>query len=212
MIVCGDDALGHRLAGELREVYGEQVTLVVPPVRAERRDPAPLGGRGRASALIGRMSAVMARTYGPATGGPDARPGDPSLPRLIETPELDTEVLVEAGVADAAALALVHDDDEVNIRTALAARRLNPQLRLVIRLYNRKLGQHLEDLLDQAAAVAVPGLDVAALDASTTVLSDADTAAPALAATAVAGTSKIVRADGLMLRAVERNPPGPGEV
>lgn len=43
-------------------------------------------------------------------------------------------------------------------------------------------------------------------------LSDADTAAPALAATAVAGTSKIVRADGLMLRAVERNPPGPGEV
>lgn len=212
MIVCGDDALGHRLAGELRGVYGEQVTLVVPPVRAERRDPAPLTGRGRASALIGRMSAVMARTYGPATGGPDGRPGDFELPRLIEAGELDTDVLVEAGVAEAAALALVHDDDEVNIRTALAARRLNPQLRLVIRLYNRKLGQHLEELLDQAAAVAVPGLDIAALDASTTVLSDADTAAPALAATAVAGTSKIVRADGLMLRAVERDPPGPGEV
>ncbi|WP_330177941.1 NAD-binding protein [Streptomyces sp. NBC_01498] len=212
MIVCGDDALSHRLAGELREVYGERVTLVVPPVRAERRDPAPLTGRGRASALIGRMSAVMARTYGPGSGDPDGRPGDPGPPPLIETPELDNDVLVAAGVAEAAALALVHDDDEVNIRTALAARRLNPRLRLVIRLYNRKLGQHLEELLDQASAVAVPGLDVAALDASTTVLSDADTAAPALAATAVAGTSKIVRAGGLMLRAVERNPPGPGEV
>jgi Trk K+ transport system NAD-binding subunit len=44
------------------------------------------------------------------------------------------------------------------------------------------------------------------------VLSDADTAAPALAATAVAGTSKVVQTDGLMLRAVERPPPGPGEV
>ncbi len=43
-------------------------------------------------------------------------------------------------------------------------------------------------------------------------LSDADTAAPALAATAVAGTSKVVQTDGLMLRAVEQPPPGPGEV
>ncbi|WP_237519394.1 potassium channel family protein [Streptomyces sp. HUCO-GS316] len=74
------------------------------------------------------------------------------------------------------------------------------------------LEQHLADLLDQAAAVASPGLDPAALDTSTTVLSDADTAAPALVATAVAGTSKVVQADGLLLRAVERTPPGRGEV
>lgn len=47
---------------------------------------------------------------------------------------------------------------------------------------------------------------------STTVLSDADTAAPALAATALVGTSKVVETDGLLLRAVERNPPRPGEV
>ncbi|MCZ0992980.1 hypothetical protein O1L44_07410 [Streptomyces noursei] len=38
------------------------------------------------------------------------------------------------------------------------------------------------------------------------VLSDADTVAPALVATAVAGTSKVIEADGLMLRAVERAP------
>ncbi len=67
----------------------------------------------------------------------------------------------------AAALALVHDDDETNIRAALTARRLNPRLRLVIRLYNRKLGLHLEELLDQAAALASPGLDPAVLDAAT---------------------------------------------
>ncbi|MFE4832593.1 NAD-binding protein [Streptomyces sp. NPDC056672] len=211
MVVCGDDTLAQRLAGELREVYGEQVTLVVPPVRAHL-PAAPLVARGRASAFIGRMSAAVTRTApdppGPVGGGAGRAEG----PRVVEALDLDEEVLVDAGVREAAALALVHGDDEINIRAALAARRLNPQLRLVIRLYNRKLGQHLEALLDQAAAVAVPGLDTAALDASTTVLSDADTAAPALAATAVAGTSKVVRADGLMLRAVERTPPGPGEV
>ncbi len=94
----------------------------------------------------------------------------------------------------------------------------------MIRLYNRRLGQHIEELLDQAAALATgdgtgdgsgggagggPG---AGFDASTTVLSDADTAAPALAATALAGTSKVVQTDGLLLRAVERPPPAPGEV
>ncbi len=42
-------------------------------------------------------------------------------------------------------------------------------------------------------------------------LSDADTAAPALAVTAIAGTSKVVQADGLMLRVVERAPASGGE-
>nr|WP_200307142.1 NAD(P)-binding protein [Streptomyces adelaidensis] len=196
MIVCGDDTLAERLAAELTTVYQERVTLVVPPAR--HLGPA---GRARASALLGRVQAVMSRTD-----------GSPGAPRVLEALELDGRVLAEAGVREAAALALVHDDDETNIRTALAARRLNPRLRLVIRLYNRKLGQHLEELLDQAAVLAVPGLDPEALDTSTTVLSDADTAAPALAATAVAGTSKVVQADGLLLRAVERTPPDHSEV
>ncbi|MGW0710847.1 NAD-binding protein [Streptomyces sp. NPDC002643] len=197
MIVCGDDALAERLAAELTTVYRERVTLVVP---ASRRVAPTGGGRGRASSLLGRVQTAMTR----ADGGPGA-------PRVLEAAEPDEGVLEEAGVRGAAALALVYDDDEANIRAALAARRLNSRLRLVIRLYNRKLGQHLEELLDQAAALAVPGLDPAELDTSTTVLSDADTAAPALAATAVAGTSKVIQADGLLLRAVERTPPGRGE-
>ncbi|MFI6012602.1 NAD-binding protein [Streptomyces sp. NPDC051243] len=192
MIVCGDDALAERLAAELTAVYRERVTLLVPPGRRGRTGPA-----SRASALLGRMQAAMNRADGDGA----------VAPRVLEAEELDEAALAEAGVREAAALALVHDDDETNIHAALAARRLNPRLRLVIRLYNRKLGQHLEELLDQAAALAVPGLDPEALDTSTTVLSDADTAAPALAATAIAGTSKIVQADGLLLRAVERTPP-----
>ncbi|RII09204.1 potassium transporter peripheral membrane component [Streptomyces sp. YIM 130001] len=208
MVVCGDDALAQRLASELRDVYRERVTLVVPP--AERRPAMPLTGRARATALLGRMSAAMGR--GGANGGDEPE-------RLIEAPDLTDEVLLDAGVEHAGALALVHDDDEANIRAALSARRLNPRLALVIRLYNRKLGQYLKDLLDQAAVLAEPdapdtGPDAQGFpaDSATTVLSDADTAAPSLAATAVAGTSKVIQADGLLLRAAERQPPRPGAV
>ncbi|MEU5576411.1 NAD-binding protein [Streptomyces huasconensis] len=210
MVVCGGgEALAHRLAAELRGVYGEQVVLVVPPAGGGERSPSPTG-RARTTALLGRITAVVSRTAGNGNGGGTAGSGEVEgpVPRTVEAAEIGDDALIDAGVPQAGALALVHDDDETNIRAALAARRLNPRLRLVIRLYNRKLGQHLEELLDQAAAVA--GLDTT--DATVTVLSDADTAAPALAATAVAGTSKVVHADGLLLRAVERTPPEPGDV
>ncbi|MFD3931972.1 NAD-binding protein [Streptomyces sp. NPDC058614] len=215
MVVAGDDALAHRLAAELRGVYGEQVTLVVPP--AHRSVRPPVVGRTRATALFDRVSAAVNRAAGngePATARTSEPPG---TERVLEAAELTEAVLAEASVERAAALALVYDDDETNIRAALTARRLNPRIRLVLRLYNRRLGHHIEALLDQASALAAAGADGSGdggegFDASTTVLSDADTAAPALAATAVAGTSKVVQTDGLMLRAVERPPPAPGEV
>ncbi|MET7697050.1 NAD-binding protein [Streptomyces sp. NPDC005485] len=253
MVVCGDDALAHRLAAELRGVYGEQVTLVVPP--DQRTVRPPVVGRARASTLFDRVSAAVTRAAGNGGGNTGANTGGsagaggsgdsggvrssepPGSERVLEAADLTEAVLSDAGVERAAALALVHDDDETNIRAALTARRLNPRLRLVIRLYNRRLGQHIEELLDQASALAT-GIGAGGAsggagggagegagsrgafggdafgggDASTTVLSDADTAAPALAATAVAGTSKVVQTDGLMLRAMERPPPGPGQV
>ncbi|MFF3514920.1 NAD-binding protein [Streptomyces sp. NPDC002573] len=222
MVVCGDDGLAHRLAAELRGVYDEQVTLVVPPATRVARQPVV--GRARASALLDRVSAAVTRAAGNGNGnGADGRTAGaggvrtsqpPGAVRLLEASEASDAVLAEAGVERATALALVYDDDETNIRAALTARRLNPRLRLVLRLYNRRLGQHIEALLDQAATLASGGTDGEAepFDTSTTVLSDADTAAPALAATAVAGTTKVVQTDGLMLRAVERPPPRPGEV
>ncbi|MGW0766226.1 NAD-binding protein [Streptomyces sp. NPDC002676] len=222
MIVCGDDGLAHRLAAELRGVYGEQVILVVPP--NERTARPPVVGRARgATALLDRMvSAAVGRTGGnggsSGNGGAVHPPGNggnthrADTERVLEAVEVTEAMLAEAGVERAAALALVYDDDETNIRAALTARRLNPRLRLVLRLYNRRLGQHIEELLDQAAALAIgDGLD-GAVDVSTTVLSDADTAAPALAASAVAGTSKVIQTDGLLLRAVERLPAGVGQI
>ncbi|MEV5804128.1 NAD-binding protein [Streptomyces parvulus] len=206
MVVCGDDGLAHRLAAELRGVYAEQVTLVVPP--SGRRVRQPVVGRARAAsaALRDMVSAAVNRTGNGEQGGGA---------RELEASEPTEDVLAEAGVERAGALALVYDDDETNIRAALTARRLNPRVRLVLRLYNRRLGQHIEALLDQSAALAVGDgrpLRTDGVESSTTVLSDADTAAPALAATALVGTSKIVETDGLLLRAVERNPPLPGQV
>ncbi|GHC00589.1 potassium transporter TrkA [Streptomyces anthocyanicus] len=200
MVVCGDDGLAHRLAAELRGVYREQVTLVVPP--AGRRVRQPVVGRARAAsaALLDMVNAAVNRTGNGDPGGAD---------RELDATEPTEDVLADAGVERATALALVYDDDETNIRAALTARRLNPRLRLVLRLYNRRLGQHIEELLDQSATLATGD---GAGAGSTTVLSDADTAAPALAATALVGTSKVVETDGLLLRAVERNPPRPGEV
>ncbi|MFF5440114.1 potassium channel family protein [Streptomyces achromogenes] len=207
MVVCGDDGLAHRLAAELRGVYDEQVTLVVPPDRRTARPPVVGRARAASAALFDRMVSAAVGTVGRAA--PAGQPAGPATGQrtdgegVLEADEPTEAVLAEAGVARAAALALVYDDDETNIRAALTARRLNPRLRLVLRLYNRRLGQHIEELLDQAAALAT-GDETAGLEASTTVLSDADTAAPALAATAVAGTSRVVQTEGLLLRAVER--------
>ena len=223
MIVCGDDALAHRLAAELRKLYNETVTLVVPGSDDESDQPETV--RHRASVLLGRISFGVRRPAAgvggaPSDGQPAGRDGGPdrdgaAADRIVTAPHLTEDVLAAAGVQQAAALALVHDDDETNIRAALAARRLNPRLRLVIRLYNRRLGQHLADLLDQAAALALPVRETTGPPGAptpawhvppTTVLSDAATAAPALAASAVAGSSKIVQAGGLLLRAAEVTP------
>ncbi len=230
MVVCGDDGLAHRLAAELRGVYGEQVTLVVPASERSVRPPVVVRARA-ASALLDRVVTAAVGLTGNGTAGGNgghgtagghgspahaSGAGDPRGGiRLMEAAEPSEAALAEAGVERADALALVYDDDETNIRAALTARRLNPRLRLVLRLYNRRLGQHIEALLDQASALAAgnadgDSADGSGFDASTTVLSDADTAAPALAATALTGTSKVLQTGGLLLRAVERPPAGAG--
>ncbi|MFD9096206.1 NAD-binding protein [Streptomyces collinus] len=221
MVVCGDDGLAYRLAAELRGVHGERVTLVVPPDGRTARPPVVGRARAASAALLDRVvSAAVGRgggngsnggngTAGTGGNGGNGNRGDGE--RVLEAAELTEAVLAEAGVERAAALALVHDDDETNIRAALTARRLNPRLRLVLRLYNRRLGQHIEELLDQAAALALGEGSPADAEASTTVLSDAHTAAPALAAAAVAGTTKVVQTDSLLLRAVERPPAAGGQ-
>ncbi|MET7301011.1 NAD-binding protein [Embleya sp. NPDC005575] len=174
LVVCGDDALAQRLSSELAHVYGEHVTVLLPSVH---------------------------RNHGPQIEDL-ARGGGLSV-SVVEAAEPTDDALRSAGVSGASALALVYRDDRANIHAALRARRINPRIRLVVRLYNRKLGRHLQELLDRAVAARVG--DDSAGEVTTTVLSDADTATPALVAAAIAGTGKVVQADGLLLRAAERS-------
>ncbi|WP_346777295.1 NAD-binding protein [Streptomyces sp. HNM0575] len=181
MVVCGDNALAQRVTRELATVYGQHVTVVLPSLR---------GG-----------------SHGPQIAGLIDRPG--MWVEAVETRVPDDDALVRAGIERASALALTSGDDQLNIYTALRARRINPRVRLVIRMFNGNLGQYLVDLLDRAARLNSPRRrgsrqTSSAEDATTTVLSDSDTAAPSIVAAAVVGSAKVLYADGLLLRAKER--------
>lgn len=174
MIVCGQDTLAYRLAVELTTLYGRHVTVVV---RSAREDQGP------------QIAALATERRLPV--------------RVVEAAEVTAAVLADAGVRRAAALALAGNDDQANIQTALRARRLNPGVRLVLRLYNRRLGDRVGQLLDRTAA---RNGTTAAPEASTTVLSTSATAAPALVSAAVSGHPAVVHVDGRLLRAAELAP------
>ena len=87
---------------------------------------------------------------------------------LHEAAQLNETTLRAAGVPEAAALALVGQDDVGNIHAALRAAELNPDLRLVVRMYNMSLGHRVRTLFTDCV-----------------VLSDAVMAAPAFVAAAL---------------------------
>jgi Trk K+ transport system NAD-binding subunit len=81
---------------------------------------------------------------------------------------LTIEAFTDAGVASARAMALVGADDLANFHAALRAQELNPELRLVVAAYNRRLGDHITGFFRDC-----------------TVLSRSQLAAPALVAAAL---------------------------
>jgi Trk K+ transport system NAD-binding subunit len=172
MIVCGDNALAQRVCKELAKVFGQHVTVVLPSLRGGNHGP-------QIAELVGAEDLSV---------------------EAVEARVPDDAALIRAGIENASALAITSGDDQLNIYIALRARRLNPQVRLVIRMFNSNLGEYLADLLDRAARLG----RARAADATTTVLSDSDTAAPSIVAAAVVGSDKVLSADGLLLRAKER--------
>ncbi|HEY1573588.1 MAG TPA: NAD-binding protein [Pseudonocardiaceae bacterium] len=88
--------------------------------------------------------------------------------RIIEAAVLDDATLRKAGVVEARALALVDQDDVGNIHAALRAGDLNPDIRLVIRMFNTSLGFRIRTLFADCAvlsdsAMAAPSFVAAAL-------------------------------------------------
>src|SRR3954447_15594887 len=67
-------------------------------------------------------------------------------------------VLQEAGIGEARGVLVCTSDDLVNLTTALAARRLSPHVRLVVRLFNQNLLPRLGKAVHNAYALSVSAL------------------------------------------------------
>ncbi|MFJ9691107.1 NAD-binding protein [Kitasatospora sp. NPDC101183] len=147
-IVCGGNALAHRLVLELVEHYEVPVVVLVTD---RTRDHAP------------RIEQL------------------PGVAAVVESAAITEEALRAVSVATARGIALVEGSDQDNIHAALSAQGHNQDLRIVLRMFNQRLGENIERLLKNGAA-----------------LSGSATAAPAFAAAAL-GRPNSVEIDGRFL-------------
>jgi Trk K+ transport system NAD-binding subunit len=88
--------------------------------------------------------------------------------RIIERAELDHDAFVAAGLPRARALALLRQDDLGNFHAALRAQELNPDLRLVLAIFNTGLGERIRAFFTDCAvlsesSMAAPSFVAAAL-------------------------------------------------
>ncbi|PZM95291.1 MAG: potassium transporter TrkA [Actinobacteria bacterium] len=88
--------------------------------------------------------------------------------RVISADRLDETTFRAVGLVGARGLALMHQDDVLNIHAALCAQAVAPNIRLIIRMFNPNLGEKIKLLF-----------------ADCRVLSDASMAAPAFVASAL---------------------------
>jgi voltage-gated potassium channel Kch len=73
---------------------------------------------------------------------------------VVVSDALTEEALQEAGVAEARGIAFVDGDDQSNIHAALRAQGMNPGIRIVIRMYNQRLREHIRQLIANCAALS----------------------------------------------------------
>jgi len=120
----------------------------------------------------------------------------PAGATVLERDDLSSETFIEAGVASARAVALVGQDDLANFHAALRAQELNPDLRLVVAAFNRRLGEHIRGFFRDC-----------------TVLSSSSMAAPSFVAAALGSPAPShVRVSGRTLYLAKRSDVPPGHV
>jgi Trk K+ transport system NAD-binding subunit len=74
--------------------------------------------------------------------------------RVLEYPELSTQAFTDADVRSARAVAVVWQDDVGNLHAGLRAQELNPDLRLVLAIFNRRLGDHIRMLFPDCTVLS----------------------------------------------------------
>jgi Trk K+ transport system NAD-binding subunit len=133
----------------------------VPPVPlvAARRDHLVVCGEDALACRVieeltsryGQSVTALLRShdqgYGPQIAG---------LPRVrvIERAELGGDAFSAARVQSARALALLGQDDLGNFHAALRAQELNPELRLVVRIFNTSLGERMRTFFRDCAVLS----------------------------------------------------------
>lgn len=70
----------------------------------------------------------------------------------------EDQALIDAGVAHARAIILATNDDMANLEAALDARRLNPRIRIVMRLYDQQIAAKITGTFDIDAAFSSSAL------------------------------------------------------
>ncbi len=88
-----------------------------------------------------------AHNYGPQLGAL-------ARVRMVERRELNSHAFTDADVQSARALAVVWQDDVGNFHAGLRAEELNPALRLVLAIYNRRLGDHIRMLFPDCTVLS----------------------------------------------------------
>jgi Trk K+ transport system NAD-binding subunit len=73
--------------------------------------------------------------------------------RIVAGDARRADVLQDAGVMKAETLLAITSDDQLNVRVVLAARDLNPAIRVVIRQFNRRLGRKISQVLPNTESV-----------------------------------------------------------
>jgi Trk K+ transport system NAD-binding subunit len=171
-----------------------------PPARAGRNHFVVCGDDPLASRLVEELTV----RYGEQVTVilPSARRGHgpvmARLPgvRLIERADLDNHAFLAADLPSARALALLRQDDLGNFHAALRAQELNPDLRLVVAIFNTSLGERIRTFFTDCA-----------------VLSESSMAAPSFVAAALGEpTPSHVRLAGRTLYVAHRDDAGPGHV
>ncbi|MBI4511279.1 MAG: NAD-binding protein [Deltaproteobacteria bacterium] len=95
------------------------------------------------------------------------------VPILIQDMK-DDQTLVEAGITRARAIVVATNDDIANLEVALDAKRMNPAIRVIMRLFDQQIAAKIKDAfcIDEAfSASAVAAPVVAAMALGTRVLS-----------------------------------------
>ena len=131
----------------------------VPRLAARRRDHLVVCGD---DALTARVVEELTTTYGEDVtvllrsreAGYGPRIARLPRVRIIERAELDHSAFTAAGVQSARSLALLRQDDLGNFHAALRAQEINPDLRLVVAIFNTSLGERIRTFFRDCAVLS----------------------------------------------------------